>query len=101
LNAVQQSIAQSVSSDNSINVVPFEVDPNNTNLAKATWLSGTGCAPTGGTDLGCATGGDPKDKKNEGLLLAKTGATTNFVAAGARINGVKATVHTQLGDDLR
>lgn|SRR4051812_11621603 len=101
LEAVQQSIAQSVSSDNSINVVPFEFDPNNTNLAKATWLSGTGCAPTGGTDAGCATGGDPKDKKNEGLLLAKTGATPNVVAAGARINGVKGTVLTQLGYDLR
>lgn len=101
LDAVQQAIAQSVSSDNSINVVPFEVDPNNANLAKATWLSGSGCAPTGGTDPGCSIGGDPKDKKNEGLLLAKTGATANFVAAGARINGVKGTVLTQLGYDLR
>ena len=101
LDAVQQAIAQPVSSDNSINVVPFEVDPNNVNLSKATWLSGTGCAATGGTDPGCATGGDPKDKKNEGLLLAKTGATANFVAAGARINGVKGTVLAQLGYDLR
>lgn len=101
LDAVQQAIAQSVASDNSINVVPFEVDPNNVNLAKATWLSGTGCAPTGGTDPGCAIGGDTKDKKNEGLLLAKTGTTANFVAAGARINGVKGTVLTELGYDLR
>jgi hypothetical protein len=101
LETVQQAIAQSVSSDNNINVVPFEVDPNNVNLAKATWLSGTGCAVAGGTDPGCATGGDAKDKKNEGLLLAKTGATANFVAAGARINGVKGTVLTQLGYDLR
>jgi len=101
LDAIQQAIAQSVSSDNSITVVPFEVDPNNANLAKATWLSGTGCAPAGGTDPGCTIGGDPKDKKNEGLLLAKTGATANFVAAGARINGVKGTVLTQLGYDLR
>jgi hypothetical protein len=101
LDAVQQAIAQSVGSDQSINVVPFEVDPNNVNLAKATWLSGTGCAASGGTDPGCALGGDSKDKKNEGLLLAKTGLTTNFVAAGARINGVKGTVLTQLGYDLR
>lgn len=100
LDGVQQAIAQTVGSDSSITVVPFEVDPNNVNLAKATWLSGTGCAPTGGTDPFCA-GGDPKDKKNEGLLLAKTGATANFVAAGARINGVKGTVLTSLGYDLR
>ena len=100
LNAVQQAIAQSVGSDNKINVVPFEVDPNNVNLAKATWLSGTGCAAMGGTDPGCA-GGDDQDRKNEGLLLAKTGATTNFVAAGARVNGVKGTVLNELGYDLR
>ena len=101
LNAVQQAIAQSVSSDNKITVVPFEVDPNNVSLAKATWLSGTGCAPMGGTDPGCAAGGDDHDKKNEGLFLAKTGLTENFVAAGARINGIKGTVLTQLGYDLR
>jgi hypothetical protein len=101
LDPVQQAIAQSVSSDNGISVVPFEVDPNNVNLAKSTWLSGTGCAPSGDTDPGCMAGGDSKDKKNEGLLLAKTGATANFVAAGARINGVKGTVLTQLGYDLR
>lgn len=101
LDSVQLSISQAVGSDNSITVVPFEYDPNNTNLAKATWLSGTGCAPTGGTDPGCAVGGDSKDNKNEGLLLAKTGATANLVSAGARINGVKGTGLTVLGYDLR
>ena len=101
LDPVQQAIANAIAADNSMNVVPFEFDPNNVNLAKATWLSGTGCAPTGGTDPGCAAGGDSKDKKNEGLLLAKTGLTANLVAAGARINGIKGTVLTQLGYDLR
>jgi hypothetical protein len=101
LDPVQLSISQSVGSDHSINVVPFEFDPDNRNLAKATWLSGSGCAPTGGTDPGCAVGGDVKDKKNEGLYLAKTGATANVVAAGARINGVKGTALTELGYDLR
>ena len=101
LDSVQLSISQAVASDKSINVVPFEFDPNNLNLAKATWLSGSGCAPTGGTDPGCAMGGDSKDKKNEGLYLAKTGLTANLVAAGARINGVKGTGLTVLGYDLR
>jgi len=100
LDSVQLAISQAVGSDHSINVVPFEFDPNNSNLAKATWLSGTGCAPSGGTDA-CAMDADPKDKKNEGLLFAKTGLTTNLVAAGARINGVKGVVLTQLGYDLR
>src|SRR4051794_24221647 len=101
LDSVQLAISQAVGSDNSINVVPFEFDPNNTNLAKATWLSGTGCAASGGSDPLCSPGGDPKDKKNEGLLFAKTGLTANLVAAGARINGVKGAVLTELGYDLR
>jgi hypothetical protein len=101
LDSVQLTISQAVGSDNSITVVPFEFDPNNTNLAKATWLSGTGCAPSDVIDAGCAMGGDPKDKKNEGLLFAKTGATANVVAAGARINGVKGVELTQLGYDIR
>jgi len=101
LDSVQLSISQAIGSDNSITVVPFEFDPNNLNLAKSTWLSGTGCAPTGGTDPLCTSGNDPKDKKNEGLFLAKTGSTGNVVAAGARINGVKGTGLTVLGYDLR
>lgn len=100
LDSVQLAISQAVGSDHSINVVPFEFDPNNSNLAKASWLSGTGCTPLDGIDLLC-TGGDSKDKKNEGLLLVKTGLTANVVAAGARINGVKGLVITELGYDLR
>ena len=77
-----------VGSDTSINVVPFEFDPNNTNLAKATWLSGTGCAPSGGTDPTCAVGADPKDKKNEGLLFVKTGRTANLGCRGCALSMV-------------
>ncbi len=97
---------------NPINVVPFEFDPFGTNLVQATWQTGIGC-PTGAitndgtssgtfTDPACPTG-DPKDTHNEGLLLAKTGPTTNFAAAGARLlgPGVKGVVLTELGYDLR
>lgn len=100
LDPIQIQISEAVSNDKSINVVPFEVDPNDMNLAHSSWLTGTGCAPNGGTDPGCAVG-DVKDKRNEGLLLVKTGLTSNFVAAGARINGVKGTAVTELGYDIR
>jgi hypothetical protein len=100
LDPVQAQISQAVSSDTSMNVVPFEFDPNGLNLAQSSWLTGIGCAPNGGTDPGCAAG-DPKDRRNEGLLLAKTGLTTNVVAAGARINGVKGIVIMELGYDVR
>ena len=96
--------------DDPITVVPFEFDPFRTSLVRAFWLRGTGC-PTGATvndgatqssftDDACPTG-DLKDKKNEGLLLAKTGPTTNFAAAGAALNGVKGIPLSELGYDIR
>src|SRR5438270_8846039 len=74
-------------------VVPFVYDPADTDLVQSTWLSGIGC-PTGAnvatypatkptgtyTDTGCPTG-DPKDRDVEGLLLAKTGPTSNNASA--------------------
>jgi hypothetical protein len=99
--------------DDAITVVPFEFDPNHTSLVRAFWLRGTGCptdatsVPFGGSpmmfsDAACPSGmGDPKDKKNEGLLLAKTGPTTNFASAGAVLNGVKGIMLTELGYDIR
>jgi len=80
-----------------LNVVPFEFDPNGTYLVRATWQTGIGCPQSGG----CA--GDPQDNRNEGLLLVKTGLTTNFAAAGARLLGpaVKGVSLTQLGYDIR
>lgn len=91
-------------------VVPFEQDPYGTHLVAAEWKTGTGC-PRGATtfdgtmfasytDLGCPTG-DPRDRLNRGLLLAKTGTTSNQAYAGARIQGVQGQVITELGYDLR
>jgi hypothetical protein len=100
-------------SSDPINVVPFEFDPFGTNLVRASWMTGIGC-PTNATttsdgstfisfsDPACLTG-DPKDKQNQGLLLVKTGPTSNFAAAGARLlgPGAKGIVLTELGYDLR
>ena len=102
--------------DDPITVVPFEFDPFHSSLVRAFWLRGTGC-PTNATvnngsmsssfsDPACdalAGGGDPKDSpgKNKGLLLVKTGPTTNFAAAGASLNGVKGITLTELGFDIR
>jgi hypothetical protein len=52
------------------------------------------------TDPACTTG-DPKDKRNEGLLVAKTGPTANVASATAELKQVKGTVVTELGDDIR
>jgi len=94
-----------------------EFDPGKTYLVQAAWLPGIGC-PTNATvalpnptftgvgsfttytDPACPTG-DPQDKRNEGLLLAKTGPTANFAAAGAAIHGVKGETLTELGWDIR
>ena len=88
-------------------------DPAKTNLVASGWVVGIGCPtaadtssdgskkPDGSyTDPACATG-DSKDKKNEGLLLAKTGPTANYAAAQADLKTVKGTVLTELGYDLR
>jgi len=104
-----------VTSTDPINVVPFEFDPFGTYLVRASWMTGIGC-PTGATansgppantstpvtDPACPVG-DPKDRRNEGLLLAKTGPTTNFAAAGAKLvgPGAKGIVLNELGYDLR
>ena len=44
---------------------------------------------------------DPHDTRIEGLLLAKTGPTSNFAAAGAEIKGVEGMTITELGYDIR
>lgn len=98
-----------------INVVPFEFDPFGTNLVSASWLTGIGC-PTNATadsgpptntstpvtDPACPTS-DPQDGRNQGLFLVKTGPTTNYAAAGAKLvgPGAKSIVLTELGYDLR
>jgi hypothetical protein len=97
-------------------VKPDEFDPAKTHLVNAAWVEGAGC-PTNATvanpnsdftgvqstspytDPACPTG-DPKDTKNEGLLLVKTGPTDNFAEAEAELKNVPSTV-TELGYDLR
>jgi hypothetical protein len=92
-------------------VRPSEFDPARTRLVQAAWLTGIGC-PTGGfttpdgstrtpyTDGACPTG-DPSDKRNTGLLLAKTGPTSNVAAALAQLTNVRGMTLTELGYDLR
>jgi hypothetical protein len=96
-----------------------EFDPGRTFLVQAEWLSGIGC-PTNArtatpnasftdwtgqygsfTDPACPTG-DRRDKRNTGLLLAKTGpTTTNFASATAKVEGVKGKTISELGWDIR
>src|SRR4051812_604463 len=93
-------------------VNPVVFDPAGTNMISATWQTGLGCVTAGKiydyttltvvpyADPTCPTG-DSKDNKNEGLLLAKTGPSTNNAAAAATINNVKGNVLTELGWDVR
>ena len=92
-------------------VKPFRFDPNRTDLVAARWVDGAGCptgatsVPFGGppssfTDSACPTG-DPKDMNNAGLVLIKTGPTTNFAAGGAEIKGVTGITLSELGYDIR
>jgi hypothetical protein len=104
--------------DGNFKVTAREFDPSHTFLVQSEWLSGIGC-PTGAkveefippnfntthivsyTDPACNTG-DQRDKRNEGLLMAKTGPTNNNAAAVADIKGLKKdTALTELGYDLR
>ncbi len=91
-------------------VKPSTYDPAKTFLVGSGWQAGIGC-PTDATtfdgsttssytDPTCPTG-DSKDKRNEGLLLAKTGPTGNYAAAQADLKDVKGTVLTELGYDIR
>ena len=93
------------------NVEPHQFDPAHSFLVQAAWLSGIGC-PTNApyavypatdpnaTYTACPTG-DTKDKRNEGLLLAKTGPTPNNASAVANLKDVKGTALTELGYDIR
>ena len=84
-------------------VTPIQFDPDHTWLVQSAWLNGTGC-PTGPTSLTglvpCPTN-DTKDQHNEGLLLAKTGPTTNNASAIAELKKVRGTTVTSLGYDIR
>jgi hypothetical protein len=100
---------ESDEASDAITIVPFDFDPFHTSLVRARWLRGIGC-PTNATtndgtnsgtfmDGACPTGG--KDMRNEGLLLAKTGPTSNFASAGAEVKGVKGISLSELGYDIR
>ena len=91
---------------------PREFDPAKTFLVQAEWLNGIGC-PTNAvtssdgenrdgtyTDPACPAASSPRDRKVEGLLLAKTGPTSNFASAVADLKHVPKTV-TELGFDIR
>jgi hypothetical protein len=90
-------------------VTPSKYDPGQTFLVQSLWVNGIGC-PTNasvfdGTNLtpysdgACPTGG-PGDTHNQGLLLAKTGPTSNDAAAQARLTQVPGHV-IELGYDIR
>lgn len=103
------SVTAASAAERYFEVAPASYDPAHTFLVQATWVSGIGC-PTGAhtfngsttspyTDPACPAG-DPRDSRNEGLLLAKTGPTSNYAAAQARIVNPPPTV-TELGYDIR
>jgi hypothetical protein len=110
--------AQGIFAQGGFTVAPSVFDPHGTHLVAAEWEGGIGCptnattdpfnpnppfnllGPTPYTDPACPTG-DPNDKRNEGLLLVKTGPTLNDAAAGAELLGVKGTILTELGYDIR
>lgn len=102
----------------SLTAKPFVFDPLKTELAQSGWLTGIGC-PTNAkqsaygapptypivaapnyTDPACPTG-DANDTHNMGLLLVKTGPTTNVASAGVVIRGFGHGPVTELGYDLR
>ena len=93
-----------------------EYDPKRTHLVQGTWVDGIGC-PTrartatydaGGnlvrgpayTDPACPKG-DWRDRHVRGLLLAKTGPTSNVASAVAQIGGVRGKKLAELGYDIR
>jgi len=96
---------------------PFQFDPFKTMLVQGSWLSGIGC-PTDATvrpflpdgTIGdpvpfsagaCDAAADSSDRSVEGLLLAKTGPTSNFASSGAILRNVSGISLTELGYDIR
>ena len=88
-------------------VVPGIQDTADTDLVNALWVGALGC-PTAAkvaasgtfTDPACLTG-DPKDVDNQGLLLIKSGPTSNNALSGETISGVQGATLTELGYDIR
>jgi len=89
-----------------------EFDPAHTKLVQGQWVAGIGCPSnalvatypsttvTGSySDPACAS--SPADNENKGLLLAKTGPTSNNASAQATLKDVSGIFITELGYDLR
>lgn len=99
------AIAQSVNPPQGpdINAVPFEDDPQHLNVVAAEWKGGIGCEPTFEVSVCPATssGTDLSDNFVAGLLLAKSGLTTQDASAGISLTGVRGITLTELGYDIR
>jgi hypothetical protein len=96
-------------------VAPWTYDPYNGSLVESDWLNHIGC-PNGAeintynssgvvvegayTDPGCPTQ-YRADRNVQGLLLAKTGPTTNVASAGATLKGVPGSPVESIGYDIR
>ncbi len=112
--AVVASITAASADSPTFKVQPRTFDPAKTFLVQAAWSDGIGC-PTNArvatypsntktgtyTDTACAAPGEPNDPRNQGLLLAKTGPTSNNASAVADLKNVKAITLTELGYDIR
>jgi len=90
---------------------PGEYDPVHGFLVQAVWQSGIGCPLNARTtidgsttaqytDPACTTG-DSKDTKNMGVLLAKTGPTSNFAEPFLTLKDISTTAITEIGYDIR
>jgi hypothetical protein len=93
-------------------VAPSTYDPAHTFLVASQWVNGIGCPTSASvssngtsatgtyTDTACTTG-DAKDTHNQGLLLAKTGPTSNYASGTADLLNVKGMSLKELGYDIR
>ena len=79
-------------------------DPAHTGLVGGEWVKGIGCPTTSTyTDPACTTG-DPNDQDNWGLLLTKTGPTSNNASMEVELHnpkGLTGTTLTELGYERR
>jgi hypothetical protein len=117
LSAIAEPVDDPLDPPGFFTVKPQEFDPAHTDLVQAAWINSIGCptaaiiaipnatftgvaGTTSYADTACPSG-DPQDKRHQGLLLAKTGPTSNFAAAVAELHKVKGITLTELGWDIR
>jgi hypothetical protein len=91
---------------------PGEFDPAKSALVNAAWLEGAGCPSdavisTDGSKTATpypaanCSGGDDKDKNNEGLVFVKSGPTANYAEPFVELKELKGATISELGYDLR